>query len=650
MASPLSTVGRIALRHPYRMAAATLSALLALTALAPGVPLDLSFGALMDRSHPEVARYLEASQRHGLGGIVLALLEGPDAELDGALAAVHHALDGTEGIRSVDEIPAPGEPPTGLRLLRIVQLRDPLLSAIDADDFPRLRAAARLALEGGAVQARFAGMAAIVTEEQEATLARMRWLALVSLALVLLLLQRVERGAATLGSAGLVLVLAAGATLGIVGRASGELTLMESLFGVMIFGLGADFAIHWLLRAREERARGASVDEALLRSIRGTGRGNVAGALTSGGAFGLLMLSPEPVFQRLGVAGSIGLGLGVLGMLLVLPAVWAERERRRPSRPVALRTPLLERLSRASARAPVIVGLSCLAITISAVALQGRFHYETNLERVFSRDIEAVQVAHELRAAFGVDPQPWIATAATHAAAAQIAADFESTELFERAVIAPALDGGWLVQAFARELSLDSERAAEQRRVAQAVHPQATSMVALFEALIGTDRPWVPRLTAGVAFLVALVLLADLRSARLALIAIVPVTVGSLAAFAVLCAAGFAWNTVTLVGLPLLLGLGVDDGIHLAHRIREEPARPIDAIVGSVGPAIAVTTLTTCASVVTLLWSRHPGIESLAILLLVGLPACLIASVTALPAAGTALGVARVDPEAPSGE
>ncbi len=75
--------------------------------------------------------------------------------------------------------------------------------------------------------------------------------------------------------------------------------------------------------------------------------------------------------------------------------------------------------------------------------------------------------------------------------------------------------------------------------------------------------------------------------------------------------------------------------------MQEEPNRPLDAIVDSVGAAIAMTTLTTCASVATLLFSRHPGIESVATLLLVGLPLCMLASVTVLPALAIVLRVRR---------
>lgn len=83
----------------------------------------------------------------------------------------------------------------------------------------------------------------------------------------------------------------------------------------------------------------------------------------------------------------------------------------------------------------------------------------------------------------------------------------------------------------------------------------------------------------------------------------------------------------------LLLGLGVYDGIHAVRRMLEQPERHIDNAVGSVARSIVLTAATTCASVGLLLFTRHPGIESVAILLLVGLPLALAATVTLLPAA-----------------
>jgi predicted RND superfamily exporter protein len=65
----------------------------------------------------------------------------------------------------------------------------------------------------------------------------------------------------------------------------------------------------------------------------------------------------------------------------------------------------------------------------------------------------------------------------------------------------------------------------------------------------------------------------------------------------------------------------------------EQPEAPLHHAVGSVARSIALTTATTSGSVGLLLFTRHPGIESMAILLLVGLPMSLLATVTLMPAA-----------------
>ena len=735
----LARVARLALRRPRAVLLATVLPSGLMTALAFTVPLDFSFGGLMDRTHPEVARYFEASARYGLGGWVPILLEGPEPRLDDAATALEDALANHDGVRSVQDAPplawlrerAPwwverelfdawlalvrdpedadagalvasglGElderfgprRSDGARLVLATLSDDPFEVALDAEGFPRLRRAVRDAVAPFGVEASFAGMAAIVTEEQEATIERMRWLAPLSLLLVLLVLRVVVERVAWLAAMAGPIVLAAGLTLGLVGGLSGRLTIMEAVFGVLLFGLGIDFGIHWWLRLREERAGGRSLEESVERAVAGTGRGIVAGALTTGGAFLLLALAPEPVFLRLGVSGGIGLLASLVLLLTMLPAVQSQLAQRDGS-PRSLRIPGLTALSAFAVRRPIgcLVGTAVLLATC-AVTLP-RFRYETDLERVFSQEIRAVDTARRIHEAFGLDPRPWVVASEDLSEARRVVARFEADPLFGRvdslaflfpedreerarrlAGLPPALDaapeplgtlgraarlgpprldelppalserllgpdGELLVYAFAANPRLDAETAGVERRAAQAIAPGATSMVAVFEALIGTDRPWMPSLTACVLVFVAVVVWLDLRGVRLAIVALTPALVGSIASFGLLTASGFAFNTVTLVGIPLLLGLGVDDGIHVAHRLKEQPHRRVEHVMGSVAPAVAMTTATTCASVVTLLFTRHPGIVSLATLLLVGLPLCLLATAWVLPALAVCLGL-----------
>jgi len=143
----------------------------------------------------------------------------------------------------------------------------------------------------------------------------------------------------------------------------------------------------------------------------------------------------------------------------------------------------------------------------------------------------------------------------------------------------------------------------------------------------------------GVLALVVLVLAIDQRSWRWMLLAVLPVTFGSVVTFGVMCWLDVGFSVMLILVVPLLVGLGVDDGIHVVHRMREDDQLAPDIATCSVGRAIVMTTLTTCASFSVMMFSNHPGMESMALCLIWGLPLCLLASVTLIPAASVLLGL-----------
>ncbi|MDG2111454.1 MAG: MMPL family transporter [Actinomycetota bacterium] len=154
-----------------------------------------------------------------------------------------------------------------------------------------------------------------------------------------------------------------------------------------------------------------------------------------------------------------------------------------------------------------------------------------------------------------------------------------------------------------------------------------------YELTMGAERPWVKFVGLGILFLVLCVLVADLRRPSYVLLALLPVVFGASVTLGILCWVSVPFNILTALTVPLLIGLGVDDGIHVLHRIRENPDGSPDKAAASVGQAIVLTTLTTCASFGVLLFSNHPGLESMALVCIVGLPLCLLASVMLVPAA-----------------
>ena len=93
--------------------------------------------------------------------------------------------------------------------------------------------------------------------------------------------------------------------------------------------------------------------------------------------------------------------------------------------------------------------------------------------------------------------------------------------------------------------------------------------------------------------------------------------------------------TFTVLTLPLVIGIGVTNGIHILNRFAEEQNPSILAL--STGKAVLVSALTTLAGFGSLIPAKHQGIASLGIVMSVGVAACMLAALTFLPALLTLL-------------
>ncbi len=89
-------------------------------------------------------------------------------------------------------------------------------------------------------------------------------------------------------------------------------------------------------------------------------------------------------------------------------------------------------------------------------------------------------------------------------------------------------------------------------------------------------------------------------------------------------------NPANIMTLPLVIGIGVTNGIHILNRFAEEKEPSI--LAKSTGKAVLVSGLTTIAGFGSLILAKHQGIQSLGILMATGVATCMIAGLTFLPA------------------
>ncbi len=92
---------------------------------------------------------------------------------------------------------------------------------------------------------------------------------------------------------------------------------------------------------------------------------------------------------------------------------------------------------------------------------------------------------------------------------------------------------------------------------------------------------------------------------------------------------GLPFNPANIMTLPLVIGVGVTNGIHILHRCREETAPCIFS--RSTGKAVLVSGLTTILGFGSLMIAKHRGIASLGQLMSVGTATCMICGLVVLP-------------------
>ncbi len=139
------------------------------------------------------------------------------------------------------------------------------------------------------------------------------------------------------------------------------------------------------------------------------------------------------------------------------------------------------------------------------------------------------------------------------------------------------------------------------------------------------------------AFLSALLLIAALlwliwRSLRDLVLVMTPLTLAGILTGAVSVLAELPINFADVIVLPLLLGIGVDSGIHLVHRHRSAIGTEGELLATSTSRAVLWSALTTIASFGSLAFASHRGIASLGQLLTLGIALILIANLVVLPA------------------
>ena len=131
---------------------------------------------------------------------------------------------------------------------------------------------------------------------------------------------------------------------------------------------------------------------------------------------------------------------------------------------------------------------------------------------------------------------------------------------------------------------------------------------------------------------VAVVLLIDLRSFVDTLLVLTPLVNALIWVVGFMYVFDIKLNLYNMVAFPTIIGMGIDNSVHIFHRYQEVGRGSLRLVLRTTGVALLGTSLTTMVGFSGLVPAIHPALTSIGVLSLVGLGSCFITSVTLLPA------------------
>jgi len=195
-------------------------------------------------------------------------------------------------------------------------------------------------------------------------------------------------------------------------------------------------------------------------------------------------------------------------------------------------------------------------------------------------------------------------------------------------------DGRARVQIFPAERLTDEAAFTRFAHDVQAEIPNATGLPMNMIAFADATRSSFKEALVSAIVLITLFLIFLWRRISPVLLTLAPLLLSNVLTIGVMSSLGIAFNFVNVVVVPLLLGIGVDSGIHLVHRAEALARMPGGGELLSITTARAVfySALTTTVSFGTLALSSHQGVSSLGVVLAIGMTLTVVSNLVVLPA------------------
>lgn len=191
-------------------------------------------------------------------------------------------------------------------------------------------------------------------------------------------------------------------------------------------------------------------------------------------------------------------------------------------------------------------------------------------------------------------------------------------------------DGRYLVEIYPA-LELDNRERLEQfDREVRSVTPLATGTPVMINRFMNMLRLGYSLAALYALIFVTLAIALYFRGWKPTLLCLFPLLTGVILLLAIMNLTGLAFNVANIITLPLIIGIGVDNGILILQRFRHEPS--IELFSRNTGRAILMSNCSTVAGFGALAIAQHQGIASLGLIMSLGVGLTMVISLISLPA------------------
>jgi hypothetical protein len=193
-------------------------------------------------------------------------------------------------------------------------------------------------------------------------------------------------------------------------------------------------------------------------------------------------------------------------------------------------------------------------------------------------------------------------------------------------------NGKWLLRVFAKDCLWDFEPLEHFTRQIATVDPEATGKPFSTVEGLRAMKNGFQRAGLYALLVIAAVLFVDFRSLRITLLALTPLAMGVILSLGIMGLFGVPLNPANMIAFPLILGVGVDNGVHVLHDYLLRRAEGRSTISYPIGRGVLVKALTTMIGFGTLMISSERGLAGLGFILTLGVGCCMLSALIFLPA------------------